>query len=440
MSFCEDCGKPRHEGARFCGACGAAVPEDKVEPEATAAEALPEPSAWSCPSCGVENGAEALFCSHCGARHASTSPPGGRSADAPTAVMAGAAAPQTSSETADGDVPEAAADKGGASDAGPRGRVIHTLRTPWVIALIVVLVVIAVAASVLVVVVSRGRDQQVSATFASQSQAIVTPLAPMVSGVASALPVSLAKCTWSTKLAPAVRSAEHLQTALVQSESDCAKLTSRSDAQASTKQALGKALGALATYAEAVAALPSQLSAVTPAQAQALHHAASAAQAACRQLRSIAAGLPPLAVGACAAIPAGARKARSDAALRLFLLRVQNDILNQSQYGRKDLVAAVGGVQGMTLNPDDAATTIDSVGSNRQSLLDQLSAMDVPNDRRATKLYDLLQQSLQHSIEADRYFAAWMHGVYNYYYAEPQGYLGNVPSMATTTRPCRRVP
>jgi len=176
-----------------------------------------------------------------------------------------------------------------------------------------------------------------------------------------------------------------------------------------------------------VAALPSQLSAVTPAQAQALHHAASAAQAACRQLRSVAAGLPPLAVGACAAIPAGARKARSDAALRLFLLRVQNDILNQSQYGRKDLVAAVGGVQGMTLNPDDAATTIDSVRSNRQSLLDQLSAMDVPNDRRATKLCDLLQQSLQHSIEADRYFAAWMHGVYNYYYAEPQGYLGNVP-------------
>src|SRR5674476_44802 len=204
-------------------------------------------------------------------------------------------------------------------------------------------------------------------------------------------------------------------------------VSTASPARPVDEQAHGKALGALATYAEAVAALPSQLSAVTPAQAQALHHAASAAQAACRQLRSVAAGLPPLAVGACAAIPAGARKARSDAALRLFLLRVQNDILNQSQYGRKDLVAAVGGVQGMTLNPDDAATTIDSVRSNRQSLLDQLSAMDVPNDRRATKLCDLLQQSLQHSIEADRYFAAWMHGVYNYYYAEPQGYLGNVP-------------
>jgi hypothetical protein len=87
----------------------------------------------------------------------------------------------------------------------------------------------------------------------------------------------------------------------------------------------------------------------------------------------------------------------------------------------------VAGVNDMTLNPDDAATTIEGVRSNRQSLLDQMSAVTVPDDPRASQVYDLLQQSLQHSIEADRYYAAWMHRVYDYYYTPSVGYQGHVP-------------
>jgi len=212
-----------------------------------------------------------------------------------------------------------------------------------------------------------------------------------------------------------------------QSQADSAALVAQNPSQTAAKQALDGALTALGTYADAVAGLPPQLSAVTPAQAQDLRRDASDAQSACKDLSTAATALPKLAVNACSVVPAGAHKARKDAALRIFLIKVQNDILNQSQYGRRDIIAAVAGVDGMTMNPDDAATMIESVQSNRQSLLDQLSSMSVPDDRRATSAYDLLQQALQHSIEADRYYAAWMHEVYDYYYQEPQGYMDNVP-------------
>jgi len=432
MSFCEGCGKPLREGARFCGACGAVVPEDQVGSTVAADETPAEPVAWTC-ACGAENDPEALFCSHCGAKHEAAASVAAETQELPTAVTAVTAvvaAPQAGAEDtvelAVADVSETAGTEG-AAGSGSRARFLQTLGSPWIIALIVAVVVIAIAVGAVFFVIHRSDHQKTSAAFDVQSQAIVTPLAPMVASINSGLPASLAACAWSTKLDSATSAAKRLQTALVQSQSACAKLSSTSPAQESTKQALSAALGRLGIYAQAVSDLPAQLSAVTSAQAQAVRNTGTDAQTACQQLRAAAPTLQPLTLRASTVLIAGARKASTDAALRLFLLKVQNDILNQAQYGRKDLVAAVAGVQGMTLNPDDAATTIDSVRANRQSLLDQLSAMNVPNDQRATKLYDLLQQSLQHSIEADRYFVNWMHGVYTYYYQPPQGYMGNVP-------------
>lgn len=50
MSFCQSCGSALNEGAKFCGVCGAAVPETPVAPapapvEAPAPEPAPAPAA-----------------------------------------------------------------------------------------------------------------------------------------------------------------------------------------------------------------------------------------------------------------------------------------------------------------------------------------------------------------------------------------------------------
>ena len=424
MSFCEDCGKSLREGARFCGSCGANVPDDEAAAQAVAAP--PEPaSSWACPSCGTANDAEARFCSQCGLGRGLRAPDATGREAATTLISPPVVAPDEPAAT----IETAQIERGPASpvDGGPSAGGRFSRR--WlIIALIAALAIVLLAVAAFVIVTRNQADgQKASDTFDSQSQAIVTPLAPMADAVASRLPVSLKKCAWSTNLSPAVRSAERLRTAVQQSQADSAALVAQNPSQTAAKQALDGALTALGTYVDAVAGLPPQLSAVTPAQAQDLRRDASDAQSACKDLSTAATALPKLAVNACSVVPAGAHKARKDAALRIFLIKVQNDILNQSQYGRRDIIAAVAGVDGMTMNPDDAATMIESVQSNRQSLLDQLSSMSVPDDRRATSAYDLLQQALQHSIEADRYYAAWMHEVYDYYYQEPQGYMDNVP-------------
>lgn len=424
MAFCENCGKSLHDGARFCGGCGAAVPDDKVEGEAAATVAQ-TPSSWSCASCGTANDAEALFCSRCGLGRGVHAPAAtDREATTTVATPSAIAADQPTVP-----IPTAEIERGpaGVVEGGSTGSSRVSRRT-LIIALAAAVGLVLLAVVAFVIVTHNNADGQKSSdTFDSQSIAIVTPLAPVADTVATRLPISLRRCVWSTSLASAVRSAENLRTAVQQSQTDSATLVAQNPSQTATKQALDEALTALGTYADAVAGLPPQLSAVTPAQAQALRRDASAAKAACEHLNATAASLPKLSVNGCSVVPAGAHKARKDAALRIFLMKVQNDILNQSQYGRRDIIAAVAGVDGMTMNPDDAATMIESVQSNRQSLLDQLSSMSVPDDRRATSAYDLLQQALQHSIEADRYYAAWMHEVYDYYYQEPQGYMDNVP-------------
>ena len=430
MSFCENCGKPLGSGARYCGGCGASVPEDEGKTESIEANTSSEPTAWSCSSCGAENLGEGRFCSRCGTSREAPPASASRAEDAPTAALVGAASPQGSLNAAIALADEASIDTDGESGDRSRPWVSRAIHTPWVLALIAVVVIMAVAAGVLATVVhgsNSQKGQRASAAFDSQSRAIVTVLAPMTTSVAAHLPASLAACKWSTTLGPAVTSAKRLQTALAKSQSDCAALSSQNASQAATKQAISAALRALAAYAGAAVTLPPRLSAVTPVEAQALQDAASAAQAASKHMNLFAPGFQSLNSGTCTIMLVGARKAHSDAALRAFLVRIQNDILDQSQYGRSDIVRAVGGVRGMTMNPDDAATMIESVQSNRQSLLDQLSAMSVPDDTHAAKVFNLLQQSLQHSIEADRYFAAWMHKVYKYYYEWPQGYLGNVP-------------
>jgi Double zinc ribbon len=427
MAFCESCGKPLRAGARFCGTCGAGVPQGEV---GQAPVAQPSATAWSCASCTTANPADALFCSHCGTGRSAV-PQAAPASEARTAVL-----PAPPIETAQPGVqgtelmqttPPAEARLG----AGQRSGVSNAVRKPWVIVFVAVVVFVA-AAGVLVLALHRGNVEkaQASSAFAGQSHAIVTSLVPLTSSLRASLPASLAACAWSTSLSTSVRDADELQPMVAQAEDECAKLSSSTPSQTAVKQALSGALVALASYTQAISNLPAALSQVTTAQAQTVQNDAAAARDACQHLQTVDAQMQSLPVAACTTLTAGAGKARRDAGLRLFLVRVQNDILDQSQYGRQDIVNAINGVNGMTMNPSDAANQIQSVQSNRQSLLDQLSAMNVPDDARATALFSLLQQALQHSIEADRDFAAWMNDIYTYYWQDPVGYMGNVPHTA----------
>ena len=426
MAFCENCGKSLRAGARFCGACGAAMPqEDAAQPPATP----PNEATWSCPACAAANQAESLFCYRCGARREAAPQPAAAAA-ATTAVLSAPVAEQGHPDTQDTEITEAAPSDD-ARAGGWRKKTWSVVRKPWVLAFVAVLVFVA-AAGVFMLAEHRGHvdKAQAAEAFNSQSHTIVSSLAPMTIALETSLPSSVATCAWSTKLSVAVRDAGRLQSSLVQSQNDCAKLQTSTASQAAVKQALAGVLSALATYTTALSNLPAQLSEVTATQAQTVQTDAAAATAACQHLQSLDSQMQSLPIASCRTLAAGAAKASRDVALRTFLIRTQNDILDQSQYGRQDIVNAVNGVNGMTMNPNDAANQIQSVQSNRQSLLDQLSAMNVPDDSRATGLLSLLQQSLQHSIEADRDYAAWMNDIYNYYWEDPVGYMGNVPHTA----------
>ena len=348
--------------------------------------------------------------------------------DTPTVVMAPPIPDQPRPELRDAQAASGPSVAGGGTDDGRRAATWQVVRKPWVLAFVAV-VIFVVAAGVLVLGMHRGHaaKAQTTSVFAAQPRAIGTSLVPLATSLKTSMPGSLAVCTWSTSLRAPVRDAGELQPMVAQAQNDCAKLSSSTASQVAVRQALSGALVALASYSQAISNLPAQLSQVSAAQAQTVAGDAAAARTACQHLQALDPQMQSLPVAAGTTLAAGAGKASRDAALRLFLVRVQNDILDQSQYGRQDIVSAINGVNNMVMNPSDAANQIQSVQSNRQSLLDQLSAMNVPNDSRATALFSLLQQALQHSIEADRDYAAWMNYIYTYYWQYPVGYMGNVP-------------
>jgi hypothetical protein len=416
MSFCEGCGKQLHEGARFCGGCGAVVPDDQVLAPSSAGPAA-EPAAWTCATCQAENDAEARFCAHCGAAR-----------EGATAASAGPdpAASVTVAMVADAAAPEGGGAEAGAQEAGFRAGMGRAVRTTWIVALVVAVIVAAIAAGVIVKLTSAHPPAPPN-PFASQAQDIIAPLGDLARRESVNVPSRPKRYKWSTKISSAVRSGLQLEEAATEAKTAAAQLAPIGAAQVAQKQAIVDLVSALGAYGEAAANLPPRLASVTQGQALTVHHAAVAVNEAGVKLHAVALNLPAIAVRPASGLARGAQMAKRGVALHLFLTKVQNGVLNQAQYGHSDIIRAVEGVNSMEMDPDVAATLIEGVQSNRQSLLDQLSAMTVPSDSRATKVYSLIQESLQHSIEADRYYAAWMHHVYEYYYTPSVGYQGHVP-------------
>jgi hypothetical protein len=112
-------------------------------------------------------------------------------------------------------------------------------------------------------------------------------------------------------------------------------------------------------------------------------------------------------VGAVAvALSHGGSSTGSDHELRTFVSRLEN-FLAQSSDGRRAVTAAVAGGFQCRLTPRQTAEHLNRVQRNRQSLLQQIVALSVPDDRQAREASDLLQKAAQASITADWHYRDW---------------------------------
>jgi DNA-binding SARP family transcriptional activator len=95
--------------------------------------------------------------------------------------------------------------------------------------------------------------------------------------------------------------------------------------------------------------------------------------------------------------------------LRPFVAKLEN-FLAQSSGGRAQVVALVRDARACTLPPKRALAKLDLVERNRQSLLDEVAALSVPDDPDALRASDLLQKAIQASIAADLAYRGWLQG------------------------------
>jgi DNA-binding SARP family transcriptional activator len=110
---------------------------------------------------------------------------------------------------------------------------------------------------------------------------------------------------------------------------------------------------------------------------------------------------------AAVALSHGGSSQDSDHELRPFVSRLEN-FLTQSRDGRRDVTAAVAGAFRCELAPGVAVERLNRVQRNRQSLLQQVAALTVPDSSEARDSSDLFQKAAQASITADWHYRDWL--------------------------------
>jgi DNA-binding SARP family transcriptional activator len=97
----------------------------------------------------------------------------------------------------------------------------------------------------------------------------------------------------------------------------------------------------------------------------------------------------------------------ADRAMQAFVSKLER-FLAQSREGRRDVSAAVDAASHCRLPSRAAVVDLDRVQRNRQSVLQQLSALSIPGRDEALRASDLLQQAVQASISADSHYRDWL--------------------------------
>ena len=97
----------------------------------------------------------------------------------------------------------------------------------------------------------------------------------------------------------------------------------------------------------------------------------------------------------------------ADPQVRSFVYKLEN-FLTQSHDGRVQVMRAIAGAFDCSLPPDVAAAQLDQVQRNRQSLLQQVAALQVPDSEAALHASDLFQKATHASIAADWIYRDWL--------------------------------
>jgi DNA-binding SARP family transcriptional activator len=103
----------------------------------------------------------------------------------------------------------------------------------------------------------------------------------------------------------------------------------------------------------------------------------------------------------------GSTAAPEDPQLRSFVYKLEN-FLAQSHDGRVEVKRAIAGALDCSVPAQVAAAQLDHVQRNRQSLLEQLAALQVPPGEAALRSSDLLQRASHASIKADWIYRDWL--------------------------------
>ena len=97
----------------------------------------------------------------------------------------------------------------------------------------------------------------------------------------------------------------------------------------------------------------------------------------------------------------------ADLQVRPFVYKLEN-FLVQSHDGRAQVTRAIAGAFDCSLTPDVAAAQLDQVQRNRQSLLEQVAALNVPSSEGALQASNLFQKATHASIKADWIYRDWL--------------------------------
>jgi DNA-binding SARP family transcriptional activator len=126
-------------------------------------------------------------------------------------------------------------------------------------------------------------------------------------------------------------------------------------------------------------------------------------------LAAIAAGATALALSGGGSSGNGGSSQNGRAELRTFVTKLES-FLGQSREGRREVSEAVRRAVRCELTPRAAAVLLNRVQRNRQSLLQQIAALSVPDTEEAFRASELLQQAAADSIAADRHYYDWLLG------------------------------
>jgi DNA-binding SARP family transcriptional activator len=109
-----------------------------------------------------------------------------------------------------------------------------------------------------------------------------------------------------------------------------------------------------------------------------------------------------------AAVAAVLLLTRSDSSqLRSFVFKLEG-YLDQSSSGRADVKSAISRAVACTFSPAAAEAQLDRVQLNRQSILQQLAALNVPPGDKPLRASNLLQKAIAASIAADGLYRDWL--------------------------------